>query len=1162
MHVSRACITTVAIASLFVVGGVAVPAYAAPTALSQAVETDTTDLDVDSTIWSPPDEAVGGDVPETNPPAEEWAPAEDTRTADETDETGDAGKAPVEEAAPKEQQRLAPGDSDLVTPMAAPVGTDPGKPGLGELPWFGFQDFELWEQSTVRVNFGNGNLLVKANDSKIAVPGFGLRQDRFYNGLAITGGSLGGGWQSNNAAGDVGIIDGGGWVDYYAVNGAKFRFTASGSTYTAPDGSNLTLKKDTNSTTARYLVESNKTAEKWKFSDNGWLTSTTDRNDVGETYTYANNQIASVTHTNGRKYTFTYGTTTQDVTDSAGRGTRYTLQNGRLATVGNLVGSSASIETTYKYDTTGRLASIQYPATATGFDGIVRFEYDGSHRVTKVSQQISGNTSSTTDMAVTTFVYNSGETVVTNPNGQASKYKIDGEGRVGETYDALNRKRSQTWTANSDIQSSTDAMAQGNQTVYTYDGNNNETRAQLPTGAAASAAYAVGAGCSAPNTGTAFQAKCSTDAAGNSRQYQYDASGNLTKQTNVTGGNAQTEFEKTYDNSNRNVCGGFAGQICSTKDGNGKTTSYTYDTAGNMTKITPPAPMGATTYAYDSLGRVTSTTDGNNQTVAYSYDIDDRIVKHDYPLGNDLAYTYYRNGLVSYQDPVGDTNNGKSFRYDKLGRLTKQNLNNGTSDVEQVYTYDKVGNTLSMAQLTPSSTYETTTYTYDAANQLTSIKEPGGTCPTSGNPAAGSGCTQMQYDNNGNETKRIYPGGAVIDTARDNSGRATRITGKGANGANAVDVGYSYAFPGTNVDQSNLQVRTAHLEQGITGGAATTYTYDARNRLTKAEEKSGSNVTASWEYSYDGASNRTKQIRSGGTGAAAGTIDYTYNDANQITSATGQSTTWTYDGAGQQTRKGLGGQTIAYNDKLQAATIGSTAQTYIGSGNTDRRTSGGTTFDTGALGLMKAGSTSFTRAPDGTAIGTKNGSTAAYYVTDHLGSVIGLFNASGSYLGGYSYSPYGETRAASTNAVVAGNILRYTGGELDTSGLYKLGARFYDSSLGRFTQSDPSGQEKNPYGYASCNPTNGADPSGLAGAAAAGRLVGSATGLYGTYNVLTEQDLLGFTVGFAVELACSAGAAALGVSTFGAGFVAAVTCFGLGEVAGGGASALLESAGS
>ncbi|MET2012979.1 RHS repeat-associated core domain-containing protein [Microbacterium chocolatum] len=1122
MRVARACITAVLVSSLIVVGGVTAPANAVNAASAVAPQ-DVLDPEVQEALWTPPEDAVGGAAPEPNPPAQDWAPGVDADQEPDKSDTSDDGDG----IAPEGEESVGSPESrsgELMAPMAAPAGTEPAKPGLGELPWFAFQDFNLWERSTVRVNLANGNVVVKANDSEIAVPGFGLRQDRFYNGLDTASGSLGGGWKSNNTAGDVGVIDGGTWVDYYAVNGAKFRFTASGSSFTAPNGSNLTLRKDVNSTTARYVVESNKTAEKWKFSTTGWLTSTTDRNNVGESYSYTDNRISAVTHTNGRGYNFTYtsGRLTR-VTDTGARAVDYTYDSsGRLRTV-KLPGQYDA--TTYTYDSVGRLSTITAPSSSgsnvTTSLAVTTLEYDASHRVSKVIRQVSSSATVTTQ-----FTYNAGETVVTDPNGNTSKFKIDGEGRVTETYDGLNRKRSQTWTANSDVQTTTDALAQGNQTVYTYDGNANQTRAQLPTGAAASAAYAIGANCSAPNTGTAFQPKCSTDAAGNTKQYQYDASGNLTKQTNTTGGTSQTEFENTYDNANRSVCGGFAGQICSTKDGRGKTTSYTYDTAGNMTKITPPSPMGATTYTYDSMGRVTSTTDGNGQTVTYGYDQLDRVLTTQYPSSATITTRYFPGGLIASESDGIGTFNRKTYSYDRLGRLLEYKANSPVTPPIHTYTYDGVGNMLSFADRFGA----TTSYTYDAANQLSSIREPNGTCPTTGNPAPSSGCVMMQYDNNGNETKRIYPGGAVVDTARDRSGRPTRITGKGANGATAVDIAYSFAFPGTNVDQTNVQVRTAHREQGITNGAATTYTYDSRNRLTKAEEKSGSNVTASWAYSYDGASNRTRQVRSGSTGATAGTINYTYNDANQITSATGQSMTWSYDGAGQQTQKGLGGQNIAYNDRLQAASIGETPQTYLGVGNNDRRTSGNTTYETGALGLIKANDTVYTRTPDGSAIGSRSTS-ASYYATDHLGSVVGIFSDTGAYLGGYSYSPYGEPRSTDTNSAVTGNILRYIGGELDSSGLYKLGARYYDTSLGRFTQMDPSGQETNPYGYAACNPTNRSDPSGLysvvrtavfglatglgtaAGGCVVGAIIGSPVGPPGAGAGCVFGALTGFIAG-------------------------------------------------
>lgn len=45
--------------------------------------------------------------------------------------------------------------------------------------------------------------------------------------------------------------------------------------------------------------------------------------------------------------------------------------------------------------------------------------------------------------------------------------------------------------------------------------------------------------------------------------------------------------------------------------------------------------------------------------------------------------------------------------------------------------------------------------------------------------------------------------------------------------------------------------------------------------------------------------------------------------------------------------------------------------------------------------------------------------------------------------------------------------------------LCALGARYYDPNIGRFTQPDPSGQEKNPYLYAEGDPVNRIDPTGL-----------------------------------------------------------------------------------
>jgi RHS repeat-associated protein len=108
------------------------------------------------------------------------------------------------------------------------------------------------------------------------------------------------------------------------------------------------------------------------------------------------------------------------------------------------------------------------------------------------------------------------------------------------------------------------------------------------------------------------------------------------------------------------------------------------------------------------------------------------------------------------------------------------------------------------------------------------------------------------------------------------------------------------------------------------------------------------------------------------------------------------------------------------------------------------------------------------------------GTNRSYYLFDGLGSVVALTNAAGSVTNSYAYDPFGvttETKVLLTNVF---NPWRYTGQYQDTTtGLYKIGARYYQPELGRWTQLDPSGLEGNAYLYAGGNPANFTDPSGL-----------------------------------------------------------------------------------
>jgi len=110
-----------------------------------------------------------------------------------------------------------------------------------------------------------------------------------------------------------------------------------------------------------------------------------------------------------------------------------------------------------------------------------------------------------------------------------------------------------------------------------------------------------------------------------------------------------------------------------------------------------------------------------------------------------------------------------------------------------------------------------------------------------------------------------------------------------------------------------------------------------------------------------------------------------------------------------------------------------------------------------------------------------------YYSHDGLGSIIAIYDASGNYVNVYMYDEFGNFLQKTENI---SNSYYYTGQEFDAiSGLYNLRNRYYNASLGRFTQLDPivdllgikNMQELNGYAYVANNPMILVDPFGLCG---------------------------------------------------------------------------------
>jgi len=90
-------------------------------------------------------------------------------------------------------------------------------------------------------------------------------------------------------------------------------------------------------------------------------------------------------------------------------------------------------------------------------------------------------------------------------------------------------------------------------------------------------------------------------------------------------------------------------------------------------------------------------------------------------------------------------------------------------------------------------------------------------------------------------------------------------------------------------------------------------------------------------------------------------------------------------------------------------------------------------------------------------------------------SYIGFVDSTGTIQNRYVYNPWDNAIAGRTSGS-APNPFQYAGAMLDSTGLYKMGERYYDPSIGRFTQEDPAGGG---YSYTGDNPVNYDDVSGL-----------------------------------------------------------------------------------
>lgn len=963
----------------------------------------------------------------------------------------------------------ADGSLGTVTPNA---GSAAAGSGLGVLSFYGLETVNLDKVNNLQaqVNLANGNLVAHSTDLKINGPGLSLRLDRFYNSRANGAGAFGTNTVLSTGR-DAGLQIGSSSVTFTGPSGFTAKFTGSGPSYTAPAGINADLVKNSDGS---YSLTYHKTSEKLSFTAGGFLTKDADHNGNALTLAYnADNTLASITDTAGRVTTFAYTAgLISEITDPANRHVTYTYDGNQNLTA---VSCGCQAATSYTYDASNRVTRITTPA-----GNYTDIGYDANNRVSSLTRYPDPNDPASA--VSTTFAYPSSTTTTeTDPANNTTTYTLDSSGRVTSVKNALGNTKSKTWTANSDIATAVDAMGvsggAGNTTTFSYDTNNRLTAAAIPTGAAAKAQYATGGGCTSSDGGHTYLPKCTEDSAANRQSsISYDGPGNVTSRSDTTsGGSGRSETYTHQGDSGVPSCGGKPGQVCSATDGNAHKTTYSYDSDGNLTTLTPPAPGSPTTYGYDSLSRLTSVTTAATGQTDYTYDTHDQPTSVTYSDGSGITSQYDADGNVQF---YSDNSGSQQYTYDGLDRQTRWLQGNAQADS---VTYSPAGD---LASYTDAS--GTVTYGYDAVHELTSLAEPGGSCT-----APISACTTFSYNKNGKQTGTTYPGATTQTATVDKSGRATEI--KAVHGSTVLsDLRYSYTLAG--IDTQLVQTRTDVLGVGAPANSTTSYSYDSLARLTAATEKTSSGSTnASWSYAYDKAGNRTSN-----TATLSGTTTTTsqgYNAINELTSLNSSTSGLSYDSDGNETANpghttiGVQPRTAESNnlrEQLASLTAGSASVTfnYDGQDATTRTAVNDTTFDNAMLGLSSqtvglfGTTTSFIRTPAGTLVAARTNGVSQYLLSDKLGSVVGTVDNTGAKTAAYAYDPYGRTRTATgTNA--AANPFRYTGGYYDqATGLTKLGARYYDPNIGRFTQPDPSGKEDNQYAYASNNTANNTDPSG------------------------------------------------------------------------------------
>ena len=683
------------------------------------------------------------------------------------------------------------------------------------------------------------------------------------------------------------------------------------------------------------------------FSSAGRLMSSKARNGWVTSYTYdASGQLTSVANGFGQAISLGYNTSGQLVSVTA---------------PGNEV-------TAYAYDGNGRLSSVTYPDARTR-----SFLYEN----TSFPQALTGIVDET-GARWGTFIYDAvGRAISTELAGAVNRYQVGYAstlaGATAVVTDPLYYSRTFTY-----------ALNQGKLTLVGAsrpDGlgqRDAASRVQSPLGLITAETDFLGTTTSYAWDTARRLPTAVTEAAGKPEERTTVTSWHPQWHLPVTVSEPGRTTSYTYDSAGNPLTQTITDAGAGMGSGIARTTTWTYHPNGLV--ATEKAPNGAvTSYQYDSAGNLTSSTNALGHVDTYTHDAAGRVLTHTAPTGLVTTYTYDARGRML------TTNRG--------GQLT-------------TLTYRPSGQVA-----TATMPYgHTIIYTYDAAQRLTGWSDNRGHSGT------------YTLDAMGNRTR---------EEVRNAQGQLAWLLVRNINLANRVQsttmggqqfTSYEYDANGEAVGSSNdangsiqLSLDALRRVKTITNAANATasLSYNALDAVTQASDFKGVGTT----YARDALGNATSET-SPDSGSESAQYD-ALGLPSTITDALGQATTIERDLLGRPTLiTHAGGRTATLRYDLTPASKGYLGEIVDASGTTtyQRDHFGRVTAKTQTLLSGTARSVGYAYASNGLlASTTYPGGQVLQHVYDATGQLTGLTWAGQPLVSGITWNPLGQPTGWSWN---------------------------------------------------------------------------------------------------------------------------------------------------